>query len=157
MFSFLLPTLKKLSSNAIRVCSQPLVTSPGNSMILLVESVRQRHKHCRLFWAKTTRALLGEQITHCLCKDIYCDVPSGRKVKLLVTFERKKDCSFQRFKLCCVSLLQQITVVVCFTPKFVNKGLNYNFNVRDESRAFSVVISPTLALSAEFIVSRDRS
>ena len=32
------------------------------------EKCAQRRKHCQ-FGAKTARAMLSEQITHCLCKD----------------------------------------------------------------------------------------
>ena len=134
MFSFLLPTRKEKKNQAAklgRVFSQPLVTSPGNNVMwhrsLFVKSVRQRRKHCRLFGARTARAVLSEQTTHCLCRNIVT-CPVDGKSNFWYNWKEKR-LLFPTIKLFCINLLQWITMADCFTRKFIysNRAPNYKF------------------------------
>ena len=81
----------------------PLATLPGNDMTFLVESVRRYVNFAACLGPKQPGR--ARRANYPLSLQRYCDTPSGRLVKILVKFERKKDGFFQRRKLFCVNML----------------------------------------------------
>ena len=62
-------------------------------------------------------ACLAEQTPHFTC-EATVKYFMNRKTNFFARKSKTEDCFFQRCKILCVKLFQQITVADCFTPKF---------------------------------------